>query len=1022
MPLANGIYKIKNVRTQNYVALRSARNDLVASDHGNRMGEEWEVTSRQNDKYIIQNREFKTFAGSYHRPHHTTELYIKGTEGPYVWEMKEFDDRFTICTTNVVKYWCFEDDQPNSQVVLRGESPGNTYYMWMFDHVGIADESLANVDPSPVTRQSQVFNDKVNREAINEITTFLSEKLPRVRDATFMPEHACLPGTRAGILKTINEWTMAADSIYLLTAPAGAGKSTIAHTVASQAKENGILGGCFFLHRDFNERRDPHMVINSLAFQLAHFDLEIAKNIRNILTSDPDLVSSQSLHNKFSNLIVKPIRNASELKRTILLVIDDLDALHNQNATHSNVRQDFLACIASLEPELPSVLKIFMTSRPEIDVLAEFESFFQCSLVLEGKEIQDDLKKYAINCMTKITRRYRYLGQNWPGSETILELVKKACGLFIWIHTVYLFVMQRDASARLNIVLSSQPSGGAETELDKLYTKALLDHPDMSDSVFYERFQQVVGGIAVLFDPLSSASLDALLNLSFHSDDIVSSLQSFLHITKEHIVQFIHPSFPEFLSDKTRCKNDKLKIEKDVQHCILAKACLTKMHNKLRKNICDLDSSILNTEIVDLNDRLAKNISRDLQYACQYWAHHLGLMSELNADVIELVKSFFQDDLLCWLETLSLLQKTKFTLISINLMEEKLEYYSNANEFPQLLILVQDAKKIVHEFYHLINQSAMHIYNSALPFIPQQTILYKTYFSKWRKLVKVLNGTSLQWSALITVCEGHSHIVTCMAFSPDGLTIVSGSWDKTLRLWDSNSAINKSLQGHKDHVERIAFSPDGSKVVSGSSDHTLCLWNVKSGALILDSLKAHSNSVNCVAFSPDGSHIVSSSVDNTLCLWDANSGVVIRKRLEGHSHLIKCVIFSPDSLKIVSCSCDNTLRLWNVKSGAAIGEPLRGHSEYVICAAFSPDGSMIVSGSWDNTLRLWNGDSGRAIGEPLNGHIDMVQCVAFSPDGSKIVSGSTDKTLRLWDGKSGRAIGEPLRGHSGRVNHITFSS
>ncbi|TDL13581.1 hypothetical protein BD410DRAFT_686692, partial [Rickenella mellea] len=118
------------------------------------------------------------------------------------------------------------------------------------------------------------------------------------------PEHACLPGTRAGVLKTINEWTMDSDSLYLLTGPAGAGKSTIAHTVASQAWEKGILGGCFFLHCDFSEHRDPHLVINSLAFQLAHFDLEIAKHIRNTLTRDPDLVSSQSLCNKFSNLIV----------------------------------------------------------------------------------------------------------------------------------------------------------------------------------------------------------------------------------------------------------------------------------------------------------------------------------------------------------------------------------------------------------------------------------------------------------------------------------------------------------------------------------------------------------------------------------------------------------------------------------------------------------------------------------------------------------------------------------------------
>ncbi|TDL21397.1 hypothetical protein BD410DRAFT_804312 [Rickenella mellea] len=220
MPLANGIYKIKNVRTENYVALHSARNDLVASDHVNRKGEDWEVTFRYNDRYFIQNCQFKTYAGSYHRPHRPTEF---------------------IRTTDVVKYWCFEDDQPNSQVVLRGESPGNTYYLWKFEGIGATEELPLDVQMPLVTKQSQLLNETLDWD---DMTRFLSEKLPRVPEATFMPEHACLAGTRTGLLKTINEWTTASDSIYWLTGPAGAdrGFMTFGTTRSCETCDGSVRG------------------------------------------------------------------------------------------------------------------------------------------------------------------------------------------------------------------------------------------------------------------------------------------------------------------------------------------------------------------------------------------------------------------------------------------------------------------------------------------------------------------------------------------------------------------------------------------------------------------------------------------------------------------------------------------------------------------------------------------------------------------------------------------------------------
>jgi WD40 repeat protein/cytoskeletal protein RodZ len=270
---------------------------------------------------------------------------------------------------------------------------------------------------------------------------------------------------------------------------------------------------------------------------------------------------------------------------------------------------------------------------------------------------------------------------------------------------------------------------------------------------------------------------------------------------------------------------------------------------------------------------------------------------------------------------------------------------------------------------------------------------------------------------------GHSNWVTSVAFSPDGLRIVSGSSDKTLRLWDAKTGqpIGQPLKGHSYNVWSVAFSPDGLRIVSGSSDNTLRLWNAKTSQPIGQPLTGHYSGVTSVAFSPDGLRIVSGSDDDTLRLWDAKTGRPIGQYLKGHSRSVSSVAFSPDSLRIVSGSLDNTLRLWDAKTGLPIGQPLPGHSGDVLSVAFSPDGLRIISGSLDNSLRLWDAKTGQPISLPLTGHSESVTSVAFSPDGLRIVSGSEDKTLRLWNAKTGQSIRPPLTEHSSLITSVAFS-
>ncbi|MGR3276651.1 AAA-like domain-containing protein [Acaryochloris marina NIES-2412] len=282
---------------------------------------------------------------------------------------------------------------------------------------------------------------------------------------------------------------------------------------------------------------------------------------------------------------------------------------------------------------------------------------------------------------------------------------------------------------------------------------------------------------------------------------------------------------------------------------------------------------------------------------------------------------------------------------------------------------------------------------------------------------------SIQRVHEVNLLQGHQLSVTSVSFSPDGKRIVSGSKDKTLRIWDARSGqpIGGPFQGHQDAVKSVSFSPDGKRIISGSKDKTLRIWDARSGQPIGALLQGHQEAILSVSFSPDGKRIVSGSGDNTVRLWDAQTGQPIGRPFYGHQDAVRSVSFSPDGKRIVSGSWDNTVRLWDAETGRPIGGPLQGHQNSVLVVSFSPDGNRVISGSEDKTLRLWDAHMGRPIGGSLQGHQEAVYSVSFSPDGNRIVSGSGDNTVRLWDVQRSQPIGVPLQGHQEAVYSVSFS-
>ena len=177
----------------------------------------------------------------------------------------------------------------------------------------------------------------------------------------------------------------------------------------------------------------------------------------------------------------------------------------------------------------------------------------------------------------------------------------------------------------------------------------------------------------------------------------------------------------------------------------------------------------------------------------------------------------------------------------------------------------------------------------------------------------------------------HGSGVRVVAFSPDGAQVLSGGYDKSLKLWDATTGrLLRSFEGHSDEVTSVAFSPGTGRLIG--------------------TFEGHSGGVTSVAFSPDGTRVVSGSRDKTLKLWDVATGRLIGT-FEGHSDSIQVVAFSPDGARVLSSGGDKTLKLWDVASRQVI-RTFEGDSDYIatVSVAFSADGTRVLSGSWSMSV------------------------------------------------------------------------
>ena len=266
--------------------------------------------------------------------------------------------------------------------------------------------------------------------------------------------------------------------------------------------------------------------------------------------------------------------------------------------------------------------------------------------------------------------------------------------------------------------------------------------------------------------------------------------------------------------------------------------------------------------------------------------------------------------------------------------------------------------------------------------------------------------------------------IQAIAFTLDGKTLVSGSEDKTVQLWNTNGAKRSTLRAHQGWVTAVAFSSDGAIVASGDTNKVIRVWDVDTGGE-LATLIGHKNTINALTFAPEGTSpysgcLASGSADGTIRFWDPETGQELITFTVGHTEWVKTVAFFIDGTTLASAAFNGTVEIWSLMTRQELITFTAGQSDLAELAILSPDGKFFVTRGYNgpiaigfnpygwgrrsspkerDSMQLWKITTNKQLPGPWQNVADTTISLTFSPD-NKILANRGLKDIQGWNMKT----------------------
>jgi hypothetical protein len=486
----------------------------------------------------------------------------------------------------------------------------------------------------------------------------------------------CLKNTRTQLLAEVATWMTSPSTrpVFWLKGVAGTGKSAIARSVATYAKDQQCLLGSFFFSRmGSTDRRTGSTVVPTIVYQLALTHGFFCSRLCSIIQSEPD-IRWKPTDTQVKALVSDAFKDLPHaFSRPLLVVIDALDECERKD---DQAGGSLIPDLIGAFQELPFPVKMFVTSRPASSIENLFsQANFRGITVevalhrdIDQDVVRDDIGHYLRHQFDQLAlKRSIPLPPPFPLETEFVDLMNRAGNLFIYARTVVQYVSRPAPSPRhqLKLLLSgdSRIVSRGFRDLDLLYRHILMEAFDACDmdGIERHRVRDVLASLVVLQENLLMVTVAALNSID--GEDCKTIFRSLSSVVlyddkSREPVRMIHPSFPDFLTDQKRCVDVVYAVDISTHHLRLAECCLQTLNQNLRRNILDIaDPFLPNCDNPGLQQRLSSRASAQLRYACKFWLAHVRHADGALSSLIPSLTTFCENHLPHWVELLSLMDE-----------------------------------------------------------------------------------------------------------------------------------------------------------------------------------------------------------------------------------------------------------------------------------------------------------------------------------------------------------------------------